>query len=333
MRHRPVLHILAQHPAEQPAEIFMTRIRQEASANPSASPQTATAGQVRQAHQSASACPPVGREPPGRPKLQFPRHRPVLEIPDHRGEHIIVRRIHVIQNDFRQLLLLSPGVLDTPTAPAPAENRRWNRMPCRSPAAHQLRVVVADRPEMQLLRPAALVVQPPQNQHQVKSKRLLVRRARRFAGPRRVKNPRRLRLRARPLEHRLQPMVRKPPAQIVEKRVPPVQRRQEIRGTSRTPPSPPASSFPTHALNDCGWSTAKTLSGRNVGYIRVCRTSAGKRHDDAPANPPGRPSCRPPSPEFLQNSLRRQFVRLQFLIGLVPDARAVCSFNSVSMPK
>ena len=100
-------------------------------------------------------------KPPAATKLQLTRNGAVLEITGHRRENIIIRRVKIIEHGPRKLIGRIKGV-EIPTQPT--------RLPkvtdgiearIRSELLQLSRIISPQRPEVQLLRPAAGRIPPP----------------------------------------------------------------------------------------------------------------------------------------------------------------------------
>ena len=287
-------YVLAEQIAEQPPEVLVPRVRQEAARIGHHADEPRQQAHVGERVHLLRHAVELIEEPPGRSVLHLPGHGAVLEVADHGREQRVVARVEVVEDGLRELIRVVEPVEEARERPGDLEvaDRIEARVRPERPA--HPRVVVAEGAEMELLNPAAGVIE----QRELVKKRRLQRRRRRDVErvPRAEAIKGRVRLRAGPRvgEHRLEAMVRRaaphlvegivaglqrveqrrepaadrPPARRLEARDVRIPRRRRLR---RRTPCPAA----TSDRRGCPGSSAPRVRGG----VRACRSD--------------RPSCRP----------------------------------------
>jgi len=124
------LHVATDEVAERAPEIFVPRIRHERARIRDHADEAREQAEIRQGIHLPFHAFFLVQKPPAGAELDFSRNRAVLEIPDHRGKGVIVRRIKVVDDGFRERIFLVEPVQITGERGTFAANRRWNRNPC-----------------------------------------------------------------------------------------------------------------------------------------------------------------------------------------------------------
>ena len=179
-----------------PPEIFVARKRKERARVGHHADKTAQQAEIGERVELPFHALLLIEKPPAAAQLHLAGHRAVLKISDHRGEDIIVGRIDVVEDRPRQLV----GVVER--AQVGGQRPRLRKIADRiepavgSHRAKKTAVRVAQRPEMELQRPALRGVPAAKFEHQKGGVGALLVRRGGLAVPRGRKNPARFRARA-----------------------------------------------------------------------------------------------------------------------------------------
>ena len=159
-------------------------------------------------------------------------NRAVLKIPDHRGKHIVVRRIQIVDDRLGQQVVGIQFVQIGRERLGLREVADGIKACVRPKLREQADVVVAQGAEVKLLRPAAFGVEMAEEHHHERRKLGMFQRRNRFSAPRLVENPRRRFLGTKIRVAMFQPVIGQPAALRVEIIMPFFQRADERAETA-----------------------------------------------------------------------------------------------------
>ena len=109
-------------------------------------------------------------EPPTGAELDFAGNRAVVEISDHRPEDVVVRRVQVVEDHAGQFAGLIQRIEITCQGPGLRKIPDAIEAAVAAHGPELTRVIAAERPEVQLLRPAPRGVPTAEFEHEVGAK-------------------------------------------------------------------------------------------------------------------------------------------------------------------